>query len=158
MQNKEIRVTKQGVVMSQFPMNFEVSTEATSGISKKWTGRGANTENITIAIPPEFHGPGHAFTPEDLYALSVLSCVIASYKVLCEKHEVTFEKLDGKASVTMDRNPAFNGIALTDLTITLDIKNSSNKEKARELLDTAIKHCPVANSIKTGKTYHINIS
>jgi len=44
--------------MSMFPLKFEVSAEAKPGISTTWKSQTKGLEPITVAIPPELHGPG----------------------------------------------------------------------------------------------------
>ena len=53
---------------------------------------------------------------------------------------------------------AVTDIAMTQAEVFFDITGSSDVEKAKKLMDGAIKDCAVSNSIKTGKTFHINIS
>jgi len=144
--------------MSMFSLKFEVSAEAKPGISTTWQAQVKSLEPIKIAIPPEFHGPGGGYSPEDLYGLSVLNCLIALFKDLAERNSVIFEKIEGKLLVTMDKDPQTNGLILTHLDITFNIIGAADKEKTRTFLEKAIAQCPVTNSIKSGKTCHININ
>ncbi|NGX56996.1 MAG: hypothetical protein K1060chlam5_01252 [Candidatus Anoxychlamydiales bacterium] len=137
-----------------YPLHFVVQAEASYGISNKWQSFVKEYPKIEIAIPPEFNGPGKAYSPEDLYALAVLNCIIAVYKSICEKNDLKFEKLLGSIDVTMDKSAENSHIVLTHLDISITVKGASDTEKARELFDKAMKTCPVSNSIKSGKTCH----
>jgi organic hydroperoxide reductase OsmC/OhrA len=144
--------------MIKFPMKFEVHAAATPGISTQWTAQNDHLPPIPSAIPPEFMGPGEGYSPEDLFSISLLNCLIATFKVYCEKSKVTFHEIKGRVSLTVDKLPGQTGFAMTQADIFFDITGASDPERVRKLLDGAIKDCAVSNSIKTGKTFHINIS
>lgn len=144
--------------MPKFPMKFEVQATASSGISSPWTVQTDLLPPIPSAIPPEFMGPGGGYSPEDLFALSVLNCIIATYKVYCEKGQLTFREIKAKALLTVDKQPAQAYFSMTQIDISIEVTGASDREKARKILDSAIKDCAVSNSIKSGKTFHISIT
>jgi len=139
-------------------MKFEITASSKEGSKTPWTAQSENLPPIQCAIPPEFMGPGGGYSPEDLFALSLLNCLIAAFKVYCEKAPVTFQEIKGKVTLTLDKIPGDTGFAITQAEVFFDVTGASDADKARKLLDSAIKDCPISNSIKTGKTYHINIS
>ncbi len=144
--------------MIKFPMEFEVEATATSGVLSTWESKVDELPPITTAIPPEFKGPGGGYSPEDLFALSVVSCVIATFKVYAEKAKLEFKEIVGKAKLTVDKAPSEAGLEMTHLDITLDVTGATDPEKTKKTLDDAIKDCAVSNSVKSGKTFNINIS
>jgi len=144
--------------MSKFPIYFDVEAEATAGIGSTWTGKSGDLPPITNAIPAEFGGPGNGYSPEDLFGLSVVNCIIATFKVYCEHSGAGFDNLKAKASVSMGKDPAENYLALNSIDITIDITGASDKDKVKSILEKAIKDCCISNSIKSGKTFHLNIS
>jgi organic hydroperoxide reductase OsmC/OhrA len=144
--------------MKKFPMKFEVEAQATSGIGSLWTAHVGQLMPITCAIPCEFSGPGGGYTPEDLFALAILNCILATFKVYCERNNNTFTEAKSKAILTLDRNHTENALAMTHADIFIDVKGASNVEKVRHLLDKAVKDCAVSNSIKTGKTFHLTVA
>lgn len=139
-------------------MKFEAQANATSGINSLWTAQTDQLPPIPSAIPHEFMGPGGGYSPEDLFSLAVLNCVIATFKVYCEKAKLTFQNLQGKATLTVDKMQGESGFGMTQIDITFDIQGASDKEKIKQTLESAIKDCAVSNSIKSGKTFHINIA
>ena len=144
--------------MIKFPLKFEVSAASPQGANTKWQGGTAHLPSITCAIPPEFMGPGGGYSPEDLFALSLLNCLIATFKVYAEKSRVTFQEIKGRIDLTLDKIAGESGFAMTQADVFFDLTGVSDKDRAKKLLDQAIKDCAVSNSIKTGKTFHINIS
>mgnify|MGYP006433976217 CR=1 FL=1 len=144
--------------MPKFPIKFEVLSQSKEGVSSLWESRVNSLEPIKCSIPTDFNGPGGGYTPEDLFALSVLNCFIAMFKVHAEKSNLSFSEIKGSAVVTMDSDPNINKISLTELNISIDILGAQDEAKAKELIDFCIENCPVGNSIKTGKIFHVNIN
>ncbi len=144
--------------MVKFPMKFEAEAKTPPGISSLWASQAGTLPPISCAIPSEFAGPGGGYSPEDLFSLALLNCLIALFKVYSEKSNISFEELTGKVVLTMDRNTSENVITFTHADVFINIKNSSNPEKARQILDRAVKDCPVSNSIKSGKTFHFTVT
>ncbi len=144
--------------MVMFPVKFDVSAEATCGISNPWKTSAKNLDPIKVAISPQFNGPGKAYSPEELYGLSILNCLIGIYKHLCENNKIEFKKIESKLTVTINKKTESDELIISHLDININITGSSDKEKARNLLEKAFNVCPVTNSIKAGKTYHININ
>ena len=145
-------------MMLKFPMKFEVKANATPGIASHWTAGSHDLPPIMSAIPPEFSGPGNGYSPEDLFGIAILNCLIATYKVYCEKSKVSFHNLSAKAVLVIDKQPSETSFIVTEINIFFDISGATDVEKGRKLLDQAIKDCAISNSIKSGKTFHINIS
>jgi len=73
--------------MSAFPKIFTVESKGESGVQSTWVNQLKDKAStpIVMAIPPEFEGPGGTYSPEDLYALSLLNCYLATFKYIAEK-------------------------------------------------------------------------
>lgn len=103
-------------------------------------------------------GPGGGYSPEDLFALAVLTCIMATFKAYAEKSKILFSEIKGRASLTVDKQPDESGIAMSHIDIFFDVTGAPDAEKTRKLLEAAIKDCAVSNSIKSGKTFHIHVA
>lgn len=139
-------------------MKFEVEASSSPGISSQWKSQTEHLPPILSAIPPEFMGPGGGYSPEDLFAISLLNCLIATFKVYCEKGGANFQEIKGRVILTVDKLPGGSSLAMTEADVFFDITGAADPEKVKKLLNSAIKDCAVSNSIKTGKTFHINVS
>lgn len=144
--------------MLKFPMQFKVSSSAKAGIWSQWTSQADALPPIPSAIPPEFSGPGGGYSPEDLFGIALMNCLIAIYKVYCEKSKISFKDIHCEATVVINKQPSESSFVVSDVHLRFDITGASDKDKARSILDQAIKDCPVSNSIRSGKTFDINIS
>lgn len=144
--------------MAKFPMNFEVQASSKAGINQLWDSKADEYPPIPTAIPADFGGPGGAYSPEDLFALALINCLIATFKVYAEKSQVQYDQITAKANLTLDKDPSGSSFIMKQVDITFDITGAQDKEKTKKTLETSMEHCAVSNSIKSGKTYQINIS
>ena len=144
--------------MVMFPIKFDVTAEATSGISNHWKTSAKKLESINVAISPQFGGPGKAYSPQELYGLSILSCLLEVYKHICQNNNIDFKKIEISLTVSVNKKTESDELIISHLDFVITITGAVDKVKARNFLEKAFKTCPVTNSIKTGKTYHININ
>jgi|GEM_PF-343269 len=148
---------KERYLMIKFPIKTEVKASATEGVRKSWTVQSDSLPEIVSAIPPEFLGPGGGYSPGDLFTLSLLNCIIGTFKVYCEKFKISFRELNSRAILTIDQQQADNIILMKHIEVFIDVSGASDRDKVRKQLENAIKDCAVANSIKSGKTFHLNV-
>jgi uncharacterized OsmC-like protein len=144
--------------MVKFPINFDVTASASSGTQTTWKSQSPHLPPISVAIPPEFMGPGGGYSPEDLFALSVVNCMIALFKVYVEKGGLRFQQVEAKARLTADRPSGGSSFVMTHLDCSFVVSGASDPVKVRKALEKATQDCPIGNSIKTGKTFHIEVS
>lgn len=142
----------------QLPSKFTVQASSLQGIDSVWESIAEELEPIQSSIPKEFNGPGGGYSPEDLFALAAINCIIATFKVYAEKSNLTFEKIEASAELTIDRHPSENFLSMTHINIKLDVEKASDPERVQKVLERAVKDCAVCNSIKTGKTVDIHVS
>lgn len=143
--------------MLQYPMKFNVRSSAKPGIAVNWQTSSSSMQQILPgAVPPEFGGPGQGFSPEDFYALAIVNCFIATFKVYAEKSALDFEEVTSEVTLEVDRDEkGFPWMARA--TMNVQLVRPSSKEKAEALLQKALKGCLVMNSIKTEKTVNFQI-
>jgi len=141
----------------QFPISFKVSAKASKGIGSSWNSIVEGLDTVNSCIPKEFGGPGDGYSPEDFFALAVLNCIIATFKVYVEHSNLSFERLEAGAEAKMEKH-SDNYLFISHINIKIDITGASDKEKIKATLDKAIKDCAISNSVKSGKTYDININ
>jgi organic hydroperoxide reductase OsmC/OhrA len=143
--------------MIKYPLQFPADAKAKSGIQTPWEAKSSSFPAIPCAIPHEFYGPGGAYSPEELFGLAAINCLIATFKVFAEKSSLSFEEISGNAVVIVDR-PQGKSVGITQLQITLKVTGSSNREKALQLLEEAKKNCLVTSAMNVEKTYSFDAS
>lgn len=144
--------------MPKFPLIFDIVAETEPGITKAWDSSANGLPKITCSIPAEFSGPGGAYSPEDLFGLALLNCLIATFKVYCAKNNLTFTKLSAKSQIKMDIDATTNKMHISEIHTDFSIEGASDQDKIRVTLDRAIADCAISNSIKSGKNFSINVS
>lgn len=111
--------------------------------------RSANKPEIPVAAPPEFGGPQEgSWTPEDLLATSVASCIMTTALFFIERGKIVLRSYGSKAAATMEKTPsglAITGIAL-DISITLE--NPEQESALRQAMERAEKNCPISAVLK----------
>ncbi len=142
--------------MFEYPMAFETIVNASDGTRAVWHAKSAQND-LKVSIPPEFAGPGGAFSPEDLYAQALTNCFLATFKVLAENSKVTFENISVKGKLLVDRDeqkkPCMHSCHLV-----VEIMSPSNEGKAMRLVDKAMQSGFILNSVKTAISHEIHFS
>jgi organic hydroperoxide reductase OsmC/OhrA len=144
--------------MVQFPMTFKVSSTAQSGIQTTWqTFAPHNTEKITVAVPPEFSGPGGGFSPEDIYAMALTNCFVATFKVYAEKSRLEFNNIQIETTLKVDRNEKGHPW-MAEAELKVELTGVSQTENAKRLLEKTSQGCMILNSVNTVKKFEFNIT
>lgn len=144
--------------MVQFPLHFEIEATAKEGIGQTWETKIKDSPPVKATIPVEFGGPGDGYSPEDFFAMGVLNCIIATFKVYCEKGSLHFENLTSSAKATMGKHPTEHCLCITEIEISINVEGSSDADKVKKTLEHSIKECAISNSITSGKTFHLNVT
>jgi organic hydroperoxide reductase OsmC/OhrA len=142
--------------MVTYPQTYAVTAGATAGIASPWTTRGPAARSLDAAIPPEFDGPGGGFSPEELYALALTNCYVATFKVIAERSRLDFERMEARGTLTVDLDPEGRPwMARLDLHVLLE--GPSDPAKAARVLEKTAGACLILNSVRTEKrvTYEI---
>ena len=132
--------------MHPYPHTYRVSGSATGTGPAVLAAEGL--EPIPTAPPPEFDGPGGAWSPETLLTGAVADCFILSFRAISRASrfewlalecqvEGVLERLEGAAQLTCFRTVA-----------TLTVAPGTDAGKARMLLEKAEHICLITNSLK----------
>ena len=146
--------------MIQYPLVFRVASTASAPISESWTSRflpdAGTPVSATVAIPPEFDGPGGGYSPEDFYALALLNCFVATFKVIAEKSRITYKKLEAEGSLTVDRGEG-GAPWMSAFHLKVRLTGASQADRALHLLEKTSQSCLILNSVKTLKTFEFEL-
>jgi len=135
---------------------FTVTAKATSGVSQSWVSEVESGSEAKVSIPGAFEGPGEGYSPEDFFAMALLNCWLATFKVVAQKSKFEFRSLEGKATITSGKNSE-GALWIPKVHMELVLTGTDDQDKAHRLLEVASKHCLILNSVKTEKTYEIQI-
>lgn len=144
--------------MLSYPMHFKVSSESQNGIQTIWhTQADAFSEKVTVAIPPEFSGPGGGHSPEDIYAMALTNCFVATFKVFAEKSRLNFKNLTVQATLSVDRNEKGQPW-MSKIHLEIELSEVTQKENALRLLEKTSQSCMILNSVLTEKSFNYKIN
>lgn len=107
---------------------------------------------IETDAPPDNNGKGEKFSPTDLLATSLASCMITIMSILAEREKIPLE-VQAEVTKIMADNPR----RVSEIHIDLRLKNFNYSEKQKKMLENAAYTCPVAKSLHPDIQQKINI-
>ena len=117
-------------------------TASYSGDDRVELSHGPTGEKIITDLPPDNGGRGRAFSPTDLAAASVASCVLTIMAKAAESDGLDFSGASIEIEKQMTENPrrisALKGLIRLPSGLT---------ERQREKLMACVKACPVSRSL-----------
>jgi len=105
----------------------------------------SGTKIVTDA-PTDNNGKGEAFSPTDLVATALGSCMITIMGISARNHDIDMEGTEVTINKIMASDP--RRIGNVEVKITMPANKYSTKE--RKILEAAAKGCPVGRSIQEG--------
>jgi len=100
---------------------------------------------IYTDAPTDNNGKGEAFSPTDLVATGLASCMLTIMGIKARDAEIDMEGATAEVTKIMESNP--RRISKIVVTVIMPAKNYTDKEK--KILEKAAHHCPVFNSLST---------
>jgi organic hydroperoxide reductase OsmC/OhrA len=107
--------------------------------------------------PPQFDGPGGAWSPETLLCAAVADCFILSFRAYARANRLEWLQLECRVEGTLervDRVPQFTAFRTS---ATLSVPPGADQEKARKLLEQAEHGCLVSNSLRGTRTLEAQV-
>jgi uncharacterized OsmC-like protein len=101
---------------------------------------------ILTDAPPDNQGRGEAFSPTDLCATSLASCMITIMGISARNHGLNIDGTTAEVTKIMGAGP--RRIAAVEIRLKMPDNGFSDRDK--HLLETAGRSCPVALSLGEG--------
>ena len=102
----------------------------------------SDTKIVTDA-PIDNNGKGESFSPTDLVATALGSCIYTIMGIAAENHGFNIYMSTSKTTKIMASDPRRIG----EIVIEFDFRNSTLSDKHRKILHACVKECPVAHSL-----------
>lgn len=141
--------------MISYPLQFSASSSASGSFDTPWSVK-AGDHQTQCAIPTEFAGAGGAFSPEDLFALALTNCFVATFKVYAKNSRLEFSDITAEALLTVDQNDQ-KKTTMKHLSLRAKITGVSSEDKARLLAKKAFETGFILNSVKTELSFELSI-
>ncbi|MGB1206828.1 MAG: OsmC family protein [Chitinophagales bacterium] len=98
---------------------------------------------IITDAPTDNHGKGEAFSPTDLVATGLASCMISMMGIKANQHNIDIEGAKANVTKMMQSNPR----RIAAIKVIIEMPAIDYTEKERKLLEHTAKTCPVAYSL-----------
>ena len=110
-------------------------------------------EKIITDAPVDNEGKGATFSPTDLAATSLATCMLTIMGIAAKKRNIDMTGTTADVTKVMSANPR----RISEIMI--DIQFPENvAEKDRTILKRVAEHCPVGNSLSTDLIETVNFS
>lgn len=100
-------------------------------------------DQLVTDAPTDNHGKGEAFSPTDLIAASLVSCIITVMGIAANARGWKMGEVEGSVKKVMAANPR----RVQALHTSIRIKNNQLSAAQREVLERIGIDCPVAKSL-----------
>ena len=131
--------------MQALPHLYNVSASSTATSTLNITSQGLN--DLEMAPPAEFGGPGDLWSPETIFMSAISSCYILSFKAVSRASKLEWKSLTCESIGTLDRDDKTTRFTKIVNKVTLEISAETSQTKAQKLLEKAEHICLITNSL-----------
>jgi organic hydroperoxide reductase OsmC/OhrA len=103
---------------------------------------------IESASPPEFGGPGDAWSPEGLLVAAIADCFILSFRAVARAARLEWDELEVRCEGTLERIEGITAFTAYDLRAELTVGADADPARAETALQRAERTCLISNSLK----------
>lgn len=144
--------------MVHYPLEFRVRAESAPGVDPVWHSESLHSKKASpTAIPPEFGGLGGGFSPEDYFALALLNCYLATFKVLAKNSNVQYRSITTEGKLIVDRNDEGFPV-MKEFFLKAEITGAEQADKTKRIAEKTSQSCLIHRSVKTKINYEILIT
>jgi organic hydroperoxide reductase OsmC/OhrA len=104
---------------------------------------------LRTAPPPQFDGPGDAWSPEELFLAAVESCFLFTLRAVARASKLEFLNLDLEAEGTVEREDRVTRFTEIILRAVLTVPAGTDRARAFAALEKTKSACLVSASIST---------
>jgi putative redox protein len=109
---------------------------------------------VITDAPVDNHGKGEAFSPTDLAATSLGSCMITIMGIAASKNDMNIDGCTARITKIMGENPR----RIVEIVVDLHIPDRGLSDQQKRLLENAGRNCPVAKSLHPDINQNISFS
>jgi putative redox protein len=104
----------------------------------------ASGNTIITDAPIDNHGKGEAFSPTDLVATALASCMMTIMGIYCQEHNIEFTACDASVLKVMASSPR----RIDKVVVEVDLSGNNWDKKTLQKVIAAGKACPVARTLE----------
>lgn len=141
--------------MKPYPHHYAASASARAVDSVMISA--PDLPSIRTAAPPEFDGPGDAWSPEMLLCAAVADCFILTFRGVARAAHFDWLSLDCRVEGVLERVGDTAQFTRFVTTVRLAVPPGADTTKARRLLNRAEYGCLIANSLRGEQTLAVEV-
>ena len=131
--------------MKPLPHDYEVYL--TGGPQGYATNSAAGPSDLTTAPPPEYDGPGDAWSPEQLLLAAVNSCFLFTFRAVAHASRVDFLDVDARAWGSVSKVDGVVRFSEIVVRATVTAAPGGNIDALRRAIDKTASHCLISSSL-----------
>jgi len=101
-------------------------------------------DTVITDAPTDNNGKGQAFSPTDLVATSLASCVITIIGIYCEKNKIPFQHCEAKIEKVMGDNPR----RIDAINVVFEVSKNEWHSATMQKIITVANSCPVGVTLE----------
>lgn len=136
--------------MKSYPHTYAV--EATGSSAGTVAVSSPQLPVLQTAPPPEFDGPGGAWSPETLLCASLADCFILTFRAVARAARLEWTRLDCRVEGVLESVAGVSRFTRFTTFAGLTLPRGSDLHKAEEALERAERGCLIANSLTAART------
>jgi uncharacterized OsmC-like protein len=109
---------------------------------------------IITDAPPDNKGKGEYFSPTDMVATALGSCIFTIMGIAAREHDFSIEGSECRITKIMTENPRKIG----EIRIDFDMTGNNFTEKQKKILENCVKNCPVARSLNEALFQNVTLN
>jgi uncharacterized OsmC-like protein len=113
----------------------------------------ASGRSIITDAPVDNQGRGEYFSPTDLVATALGSCIMTIMGIAARQYSINLEGVSFKITKIMAENPRRIG----EIAIVFDFTMRDYTEKQKKVLEYCVKTCPVAQTLHPSVNQNVNL-
>jgi organic hydroperoxide reductase OsmC/OhrA len=141
--------------MHPYPHSYAVDASGQAGGPVMVTSVGL--PELETAPPPQFDGPGGAWSPETLLCAAVADCFILSFRAFARAARFDWSHLECRVEGTLERVERVPQFTVFRTSATLSVPPAADSAKAHKLLEQAEHGCLIANSLRATRTLEAQV-
>lgn len=136
--------------MKPYPHHYAASASARGADSVMISA--PDLPPIRTAPPPEFDGPGDAWSPEMLLCAAIADCFILTFRGVARAAHLEWLSLDCRVEGVLEHIGDTTQFTRFATAVRLTVSPGTDTSKARRLLSRAEYGCLIANSLRGART------
>jgi|SRR5579863_9476703 len=112
---------------------------------------------LETAAPPQFDGPGGAWSPETLLCASLADCFILTFRALSRAAQLKWLRLECRVEGVLERVERTSQFTRFTTFAKLLVSPGTDLGAARKLLEQAEHGCLVANSLRGSRSLEAQV-